>query len=265
MQKFYEMKASFAIYTLYIICCLTLFSCKKDSGIRFEQKVAEQKVNAKELKEVDKNSWMDEADMEFDVKVDVAFLQPTEERDSVVCAAINRYIVAQLLGQDVELGEDEAVARYIEDLKNEFSKDESPACYDHVKGVAAFGRKGIINYTLTEDFYGGGAHPTQAVIIKRFNANTGVQLGVWDVFVDSCSHSIKDILTNKLMEQQKVSSLDELRELGYLDMTDMFITDNFWLNQDSVVFFYNEYDIAPYACGQTRIAVAYDEIQHMMK
>lgn len=261
------MKAAFAKYTLYIICSLTFFACKGDDnkGIRFEQKVAAEKVHTKDLKDVEQNSWLDDEDMEFDVKVDVAFLQPENESDSAACEAVNRYIVTQFLGQDANLGHDEAVAKYIEILKQDFSKDDSPTCYDHVKGVAAFGRRGIINYTLTEDYFGGGAHPSQSVTVKRFNSLTGSQLGVWDVFVDSCSNSIKGLLTQKLMEQNGVGTIDELRELGFLDMTDMFITDNFWLNQDSVVFFYNEYDIAPYACGQTRIAVAYDEIGHMMK
>lgn len=262
------MRATFAKYTLYIIGCLLLFACggkEKKTGIRFEQKVAEEKVQTKELKQVEENSWMDEEDMEFDVKVDVAFLEPTDESDSTACDIINRYIITQLLGQDAGMSKDEAVEKYIEKLKQDFTKDDAPTCYDHVKGVATFGRRGIINYTITEDYFGGGAHPSQNVTVSRFNTMTGNQLGVWDVFVDSCSNSIKELLTQKLMQQNGVGSLEELRGLGFLDMTDMFITDNFWLNQDSVVFFYNEYDIAPYACGQTRIAVAYDEIGQMMK
>lgn len=267
LQKISAMTRQLAIYTLYIIILLSATCCNQSNrkGIEFERKGAQEKLKTAALKDISENSWMDENEMEFDVKVDIDFLQATDRSDSAVCATINNYIITQLLGQDATMDKDTAVQRYITMLKREFKQDDSPTCYDHITGVAEYGREGIINYTFTEDYYGGGAHPTQGVTIKRFNAYTGTQLGVWDIFVDSCSNSIKDMLTDKLMQQQKVNTIEELQELGYLDMMDMFITDNFWLRKDSVTFFFNEYDIAPYACGQTIISLSYDELKGMMK
>ncbi|MBO4663061.1 MAG: DUF3298 domain-containing protein [Bacteroidaceae bacterium] len=41
----------------------------------------------------------------------------------------------------------------------------------------------------------------------------------------------------------------------------MYNSDNIKLGTDSISFFYNPYDIAPYALGSTTISFAYDELK----
>ena len=62
----------------------------------------------------------------------------------------------------------------------------------------------------------------------------------------------------------KCSTIDELNDLGYLEMMDMFASKNFSLEADSVIFYYNEYDIAPYAFGPCQLAISYDELQDII-
>ena len=67
------------------------------------------------------------------------------------------------------------------------------------------------------------------------------------------------------MAQQNVGSIEELKERGFLEMVDMFIPDNFWLDSDSLSFFFNQYDIAPYAMGQIALTFGYDELKPYLK
>ena len=133
--------------------------------------------------------------------------------------------------------------------------------FDHLSGHFEYGLNGVINYILTEDYFGGGAHPTSNTTILCFNEDTGELITTDRLVVDSCRHKLMDKLTTRLMENVGAPDIDSLRSLGYLDMSNMFISDNFKLGADSISFLYNPYDIAPYALGSTTISFAYDELK----
>jgi len=224
------------------------------------------KVNTSELKDVEKDSFMTEEEMVFDVSVVLDSVETSDAVDSVAASRINKHLITHILNQPSNFTLSEAVNAFIEQKKEDFRNEEySVTHYDHITGIVQGGLDGIINYTVNEDFYGGGAHPTQVVTIKRYDMQTGNPLEVWDVFEDSCSNSIKSVLTKKLMQQEGVKTIEELREIGFLEMVDMFIPQNFWLDADSISFFFNQYDIAPYALGQICLTFSYAEMKSYLK
>jgi hypothetical protein len=160
---------------------------------------------------------------------------------------------------------DEAVAEYIEDVKSEFHGDEvANVYYDHLTGRAEYGKENVINYRLIEDVFTGGAHPCIQTTILRFNTQTGDFITLNDVFPTLNQPQLQKILLEKLMKDQNVHSIDELHQKGILEMTDMFVSNNFALLEDSIEFHYNEYDIAPYAVGACTIRVSYQDVKDII-
>lgn len=45
----------------------------------------------------------------------------------------------------------------------------------------------------------------------------------------------------------------------------MYVTNNFILGKDSIFFLYNNYEIAPYYKGRSRIGFDYDELKDLLK
>lgn len=267
-NKTWKMKGNPIYWYLCTLLWITV-ACSETTGwtgIQWGRANEAVKIKTSELKDVSARDYLSEDEMMFDVSVDIDSMHTTNTTDSLACALINNHIVTKLLGQPSGMSVADAISMYIERKKNEFSTEEYlVTCYDHITGIASYGREGIINYTFKEDYYGGGAHPTQIVTIKRFNALSGTPIELWDVFADSCSNSLKSLLTDKLMELKGAGSMDDLREIGYLDMVDMFIPTNFWMDKDSLSFFFNQYDIAPYALGQTSLTFSYEELKRYMR
>ena len=202
---------------------------------------------------------------EMDVKVDMQFLKSENVASEKVCKLINGHLIELLLKQSSELDIDEAIGQYIEDVKAEFRGDEVANVYhDHLTGRAEYGMENIINYRLLEDVYTGGAHPGKATTILRFNASTGDFIALDEVFPTINQPKLKEIILAKLMKDLNVQSLDELHQKGILEMTDMFISNNFALREDSIEFFYNEYDIAPYAYGSCTVCISYEDVKDLM-
>lgn len=202
----------------------------------------------------------------YDITVDMEFMDTTSAINSLACKNINNFIIREFLNIQNEQDGQKAVATFIQRLQNHYEQEEmAPEIYDHLTGKAEFGREGVLNYTLYEDFYGGGAHPTAVTNIVCFNTETGNKINLYDVFTDTCTHSLCDVLTDRLMKDVGATSLDSLHSLGYLEMLDMFVSENFTLAKDSIHFFYNQYDIAPYSVGTTTLSFSYEELKNYLR
>lgn len=201
---------------------------------------------------------------ELDVKVDMQFLKSNNEENAQVCQLINSQLIELLLKQSSEQGIDKAIEQYIEEVKAEFRSDIAHAYYDYLTGEAEYGIENVINYRLSESVYTGGAHPSNITTILRFNAMTGEFIALDNVFPTANQNQLKERLLDKLTAKNGVQTMEELNEIGYLEWMDMFVSTNFALRQDSIEFYYNEYDIAPYAYGASTICLSYQEVQDLL-
>ncbi|MCH5175833.1 MAG: DUF3298 domain-containing protein [Prevotellaceae bacterium] len=207
----------------------------------------------------------DDSEREFDVSVDMQFMQSGNGISEEVCQRINAQLIDKLLNQSGEQVADDAVEKYIKEMENQFRKDKLVREYvDHLEGTAEYGFENVINYRLTQTVFAGGAHPSTTTTILRFNAMTGDFISLDNVFPSANHDALIDLLTAKLMKDNGVDSMEGLHEIGYLEFMDMFVTPNFALRKDSIEFYYNEYDIAPYAYGPSTICLDYATVEPLM-
>lgn len=128
------------------------------------------------------------------------------------------------------------------------------------------GEKGYINYIITWEEFTGGAHPNSYYTVLNFNPKSGEEVVLSDIFKDEYEEPLTEILVNNLAKQLEVTDIEGIKEKGYLYQdTEMFISNNFILDNEKIVFIYNRYEIAPYALGDIMIEVAYNELKDLMK
>lgn len=137
--------------------------------------------------------------------------------------------------------------------------------YYHVESEVLEGKKNTVCYKSTCDIFSGGAHPYCHTNISNFDQRTGEEITLDDLFTENYENELTSMLVRRLMEINGATSIEELQEMGYLSIADMFITNNFYLKQDSIVFLYNQYEIAPYALGQSLIGFSYKELKDLLK
>ena len=232
----------------------------------------------------------DDASSPFcDFSIDHSFLR--EENDSIA-VLINRSIQSEWFGNDYatltpEAAVDSFMHVYIRDYRNEVgplylaekekaaSEEEIPAWYNQTYSLVTFveeGHSGIINASANYYVDTAGAHPHQWSRWMNFDFVTGKHLTKEEVFLPSAKADIKSILLDKLISlqaqlhpEEKVTSLEDLQNLGFLQFTNMYIPDNFLLGKNEVLFLFNRYDIAPYAAGEIIIRLSYEEIGPYLK
>ena len=232
----------------------------------------------------------DDASSPFcDFSIDHSFLR--EENDSIA-ALINRSIQREWFGNDYaslapEAAVDSFMHVYIRDYRKEVgplylaekakasSEEEIPAWYHQTYSLVTFieeGHSGTINASANYFVDLAGAHPSQWSRWMNFDFVSGKHLTKEEVFLPSAKADIESILLERLIRlqaqlhpEEKVTSLEDLQLLGFLQYTNMYIPDNFLLGKNEVLFLFNRYDIAPYAAGETIIRLSYEEIGPYLK
>ena len=57
--------------------------------------------------------------------------------------------------------------------------------------------------------------------------------------------------------------IEDLQSYGY-NVDEIHPNDNFFLTDSSLVYVFGQYEIAPYALGETEIAINYDQLRDLL-
>ena len=159
-------------------------------------------------------------------------------------------------------------ALYREDLQNSNGEESVGGWYSYYQSIEArplSENSRYLVYAVNESEYRGGAHGTYSTNFINFNAENGSILHLNDVFKPNYKNAVSELLLEKLMKDTDSATLEELEDKAYLQDTEMYPSENFRLGKDSIYFFYNVYEIAPYSTGATEIALSYDVLQGLLK
>ena len=115
-----------------------------------------------------------------------------------------------------------------------------------------------IIYQLEVDRDMGGAHPVHFKYFFNFDPVSGNRLSLSDLFKPDYEKALTDLLTRKAMTLENVSSKSKLS-------CEPRPTENFVLESDGILFYFNPYDIAPYSRGPVRLKLRYGELSPLMK
>jgi len=226
----------------------------------------------------------------LDFSIDYAHLD--EDGDSIALR-INQVIQRELLGEDFatltpQVAVDSFKNTHIHEYRAEMGKlyqadiakngtdTPVPAWYNQTYSLTTFVEEGcegrVLNVSANWFVDMGGAHPNQWSRWMNFDFVSGKPLRKQDVFKAEAKQDIENLLLDKLIRQQaeqhpeeNVTSLEDLKKQGFLQMTDIYIPDNFLLTKKGVLFLFNRYDIAPYSAGETVLEVPYEEIGQYLK
>lgn len=212
------------------------------------------------------------------LKVDMS-LSLVKTDDATVSNNINQAI-AYTLFESHSNSVEEACEEFVAQCKKEYSEllpvyidnkdNDMPSVwfynYYNATSDVVEGYKGFINYIITWEEFTGGAHPNSYYTVLNFNLQSGEEVVLNDILKEGYEEPLTDILVKNLAKQLEVENIDGIKEKGYLYMdTEMFISNNFILDKEKIVFIYNKYEIAPYSAGDIMIETTYNELKDLMK
>lgn len=122
----------------------------------------------------------------------------------------------------------------------------------------------LLTFYITSYGFSGGAHGLETDQYYSVNLKSGKLITLQEVILPEKEELLSRLLTEKLKKMAGLESTAELTEAGYFTDT-IKPGSNFYLTPEGVGFYYNQYDIAPYAFGTTDIFLTYNELKEILR
>jgi len=135
-----------------------------------------------------------------------------------------------------------------------------PHYYEYYPDIK-YNRNNLLSVLNTFYEYTGGAHPLTAWKSQTFDIKTGKKLALTDIFKGSKDDILQRIYQLVLTEIKGSEGTDDFMYFQTYeeDLRKYYGEEDFVLTEESVLFYYQVYSIAPYAAGIPVFALPYKE------
>ena len=177
---------------------------------------------------------------------------------------IDQFIISSLANGDDETSKARTIVDAASDFVEAFNIDK--ASFPDIAGdyfaeisvTELYNTATHICLELRQYLYTGGAHGYGTASFLNFDPRTGNVLTTDQLFKNE--KKFTTFAEKKFREQQKISKDESINELGFWFENDSFqLPSSVGFTQDSLIFIYNQYDIASYADGPIELRIGLDE------
>lgn len=214
----------------------------------------------------------------------INFTYPVKATDELLKDTLNKYFISACFN-DKYIGQtpEEVVKQYTDAYVQEYRRDLEPmyledekdkeeqsaigAWYSYYKGIESHVQlydKNLLVYRIDYNEYTGGAHGIYMASFLNMDLGLMRPLRLDDVFVGEYQEVLTDLIWNQLMADNNAKTRNELEDMGYGSTGEIAPTENFYLDKEGITFYYNVYDITPYAMGPVVVSIPFQMMQHML-
>lgn len=198
--------------------------------------------------------------------------------------SLNAFFLSNCFGERyMTMAPDEAVGRYKEQYMSDYRKDLEPmyqkeeqdlkeeeeiggwySYYKQIESHVQLYLQHLLVYRIDYSEYTGGAHGIYMSSFLNLDLRTLSPVRLEDLFVEEYEEELTELLWKQLMEDNHAKTRQEVEDMGYDSTGDLTPIENFYLDKKGITFYYNVYEITPYAMGPVKITLSYETIQHLL-
>lgn len=215
--------------------------------------------------------------------LEVTYIAPVKYEKRDVLGKIQSELNFNLFEDDSfsQLSPQEALDKYKTSYEENYKKDvlerfpdwkESGETMDYfsyykkINTEVTFDKGHILSYRITSRDYRGGASSSTFVQNLVFNLSTGARLMEDDIFENGYKDKLAALFTTEILRQNKVKTTDELmNDLGFFGIEDIPFNNNFAVDENGIIYTFNEGEIAPPSVGAITINMQYENILPILK
>jgi hypothetical protein len=125
----------------------------------------------------------------------------------------------------------------------------------------------LISLHFHEFSFTGGAHPIQTDIFRSFQKPGGNVITLNDLtYDDSQFRQLTVLVEEQFRYTFEILEEENLEDAGFWFVdNDFHLTDNFAFTNFGILFYYNVYEVAPYATGPIAVEIEYRDLQNILR
>lgn len=205
--------------------------------------------------------------------VDLLLLLPKPYANAAPVDSVNAVIYREFFGLDSAVGDPQVKMKESKELffrnyrkANADIYREGASSFDWEKSKAVriqYNENQILSMEFFDYGNTGGAHGLSISKFIVISLQDGHTIRLDEIFRPDYTNDLRDILNVQVRKQYEIKDGKDLRDAGFF-VENLEPTANFYLNKDGIGFFYNQYEVAPYAMGPVDVFVPYHLINKIL-
>jgi len=254
-------------YVIYILICTIYFSCADNTRQNETARTPENTFTSAVYKTINIIEKDEDCETEdFCTRISIELPQITKCAKSLDNEKINRDIrqlVASgaLEAKDSQKNLEAICIDFIRDYKSFESKVSDGVVPWELEIVARIitNDQRFISVIVEEESYLGGAHGNHQVKFLNYDVLSGKPLKLDEIPVDI--EQFKKLAEQIFRENKRIAPQADLQQEGYtFDGNQFSLPENFGIENNHIILYYNNYEIAPYSMGPTELRIPLQSI-----
>ncbi len=187
---------------------------------------------------------------------------------------LNTHILKTMFGRPppLSLPRDSALQYYSDELFRKFTEAnrdliESGHSFNWetiADAYVSINTNGILVYRADNYAYTGGAHGIGITRFLVYDTEAMDRIDLQAIFESGYEARLQKLLEQKYRATYFLEEGQPLSDAGLFE-DHIPVSENFWLTSNSIGFYYNPYELAPYAMGAISISLSYEQVLPLMK
>ena len=124
----------------------------------------------------------------------------------------------------------------------------------------------LLSLSVNDEYYTGGAHGGSGVYFINVNPRTGAEFTLDNLLIADYQDPLTQVGDKIFRQSKQLADTSSLIDNYYEFPEDRFeLNKNYGFKKEGIVFYYNNYEIAPYAAGPTEVLIPYDQIGDLIR
>jgi hypothetical protein len=124
----------------------------------------------------------------------------------------------------------------------------------------------LLSLSVDEEYFTGGAHGGSGRYFINIDPRTGADFTLDNFLKDGQNSALRSIGERLFRREQELADTASLQANMFEFPNDQFeLTRNYGFTKEGIEFYYNSYEIAPYAMGPSQVLIPYDTLRALIK
>lgn len=271
------MKALIIYNSILLFFVLTLISCNNttknvaDNNIQFDSLV------------VNESYHMMNIETNPSCSMKIKYIYPVNFSNKDVLNLLQQQFIISFFGEDyANQTPKNATNIYLNKFIDEFKSEEKNflidqqnhqedpdesiySNYEILNNEIVYNKHNLISLKTNRTYYKGGAHDAHSYMNYVIDLTTGKRITENEIFNEDYKDELANIIVQEIATINNVSRTEDLENIGFFDITEIYPNKNFHINDDGIIYTFNEFDIAAYIVGPIDVHIPYEKIQHILR